>query len=202
MRCSCCVLLHATKLGGEAGKRTSSGSWSPRTPRTPWMGGVSGARTPHEFLRKIVRMDSSKGHLIINKKTGPGWKSHSRMGVFFPKINTSSTYITCPEFIHLRWISACLSCCSFSYQVSLFNYVYPWVVDTIPCTWCNACFSSILWILLVVRLLRYSSSMVSKIIAASNGNISSTDGPNTASAGKMMSSMQSCLLYTSPSPRD
>ena len=36
------------------------------------VGCVLGARTPHEFLRMIVRLDSSKGHLIRKRKTGPG----------------------------------------------------------------------------------------------------------------------------------
>ena len=116
MRCSCCVLLYVTKLEGAAGKRTPWGSWSPRTPRVRC---VLGARTPHEFLTIIVRLDSSKGHLIRIRKIGRGWISYSRMGAFSPKI---STYITTPEFIVFRWISACLSCCSFSYQVSVFNY--------------------------------------------------------------------------------
>ena len=82
---------------------------------------------------RVRRMHpSSKGHLIRNRKTGPGWISYSRMGAFFPKI---STYITSPEFIIFRWISACVPCCSFSYQVSIFNYIYLWIVDTTPCTY-------------------------------------------------------------------
>ena len=92
------------------------------------MGCALGARTPHELLRIIVRLDNSKGHLIRNKKTGPGWISYSRMGAFFPKICTSM-YLTTPDSIIFRWISACLSCCSFSYQVSVFNYIYLWIAD-------------------------------------------------------------------------
>ena len=47
-----------------------------------------GARTPHELLSMIVRVDSINGHLIRNRKTGPGWISYSRMGAFFPKIHS------------------------------------------------------------------------------------------------------------------
>ena len=79
-----------------------------REVHTPRVGCVLGARTPHEFLSIIVRLDSSKMHLIRNRKTDPGWISYSRMSAFFPKI---STYITTPETIIFRWISACLSCC-------------------------------------------------------------------------------------------
>ena len=74
IRCSCCVLLYATKLGEGAGKLTPWGWWSPRT--------------PHEFLRILVRLDRSKGHLIRKRKTGPGWISSPRMGAFFLKIST------------------------------------------------------------------------------------------------------------------
>ena len=49
---------------------------------------VLGARTLVEFLWIIVRLDSSKGHLVLNRKAGPGWSSYSRMGAFFPKIST------------------------------------------------------------------------------------------------------------------
>ena len=159
MRCSCCVSLYATKLRGGAGKRTPWGSWSPRPPCTPRVGCVLGARTSHELLRMIVRLDRSEGHLIINRKTDPGWISYSRMGAFFPIISVN---ITSPEVIVFRWISACLSCCSFSYQVSAFNYIYLWIVDTIPVpTWCIVRFGSILWILLLLWVLRYSAIMVS-----------------------------------------
>ena len=84
MRFSCCVLLYVTKLEEGAQKRTPWGSWSPRTPR---VGCVLGTRTPHEFIRMIVRLDSSKVHLTRNRKIGPGWISYSRMGAFFPKIS-------------------------------------------------------------------------------------------------------------------
>ena len=130
-------------------------------------------------------MDSSKGHLIRNRKTGPGWNSYSRMGALFPKIRT---YITPPEFIIFLWISACLSCWSFSYQVSLFNYISLWKVDTTPCTY------------LMYHMFRFDfldtagtesiAVLVSYINAASTGSISSTEGPNTASAGNMMRSIQ------------
>ena len=132
MRCSCCVLHYATNPGGRLGKRTPWGSWSPRTPRTPRVECALGARLPHEFVRMIVWLDSSKGHLIRNRKTGSGWISYSRMGAFLSKI---STYITSPEFTLFRCISACVSCCSFSYQVSVFNCIYLWIVDTVPCTY-------------------------------------------------------------------
>ena len=157
MRCSCSVLLYATKLGGRAGKRTPWGSWSPRTPRTPRVGCVLGARTPHAFLRMIARLDSSKGHLIRNRKIGPGWISYSRMCAFFPEI---STYITSPEFIFFRWISACVSCCSFLMSC---QYLAIISVDSGYYSLCifDVCFGSILWILLVQRVLRYSSILVS-----------------------------------------
>ena len=88
MRCSCCVLLYATKLGGRAGKRTPWGSSSPRTLRTPRVECVLGARIPHEFLRMMVRLESSNGHLVRKKKNRPGWISHLGKGAFFPQIST------------------------------------------------------------------------------------------------------------------
>ena len=42
-----------------------------------------------------------------------------------------------------------------------------------------------LWILLAMRVLRYSSIMLSENNTASTGSISSTEGPNTDSAGNM-----------------
>ena len=92
MRCSCCEFLYAAKLGGRAGKLTPRGSWRPRTPRTPRVGCVLGARTPHEFLRMVVRLDSSKGHLVRNKKNGPGWIFQLKKGAFFAKISTWYIY--------------------------------------------------------------------------------------------------------------
>ena len=47
-----------------------------------------------------------------------------------------------------------------------------------------------LWILLVPRVLRYSITMVSEINPASTGSVSSTEGPNTASADNMISCIQ------------
>ena len=95
MRCYC-VLLYVTKHEGGAGKRTPWGSLRPRTPR---VGCVLGARTPHEFLTTIVWLGSSKGRLIRNGNTGHGGILYSRMGAFFPKI---STYVTTPEFRVVR----------------------------------------------------------------------------------------------------
>ena len=88
MRCSCCVLLYVTKLKGGAGKRTRGSS----IPSTPRVGCVLGARTPHEFFKVIIRLDSCKERLLRNRKTGPGWISDWRMGAFFPKTSTYRVY--------------------------------------------------------------------------------------------------------------
>ena len=42
-----------------------------------------------------------------------------------------------------------------------------------------------LWILLVLRVLRYSNILVSQINAASDGTVSSVEGQNTPSAGNV-----------------
>ena len=50
------------------------------------------------------------------------------------------------------------------------------------------------------RVLRYSTIMVSYVNTASTRSITSTEGPNTASAGNMMKSMQNPEYTSTAAP--
>ena len=71
----------------------------------------------------------STGHQIRNSKTGRAWISYSRMGAFYTKFR-----ITTPELLLFLYVSACLSCCLFSDQLSVYYYYICNIVHT-PCTY-------------------------------------------------------------------
>ena len=69
-------------LRAGAGKRTP---WGSRSPRTPCVGYMVGARAPHEFLRIVYTAGQSTRHQAWNWKAGPVWISYSRIGSFYAK---------------------------------------------------------------------------------------------------------------------